>query len=75
VANQQLATEMIERQQAQESLRLEAMAREQAQSDLRRGEERMRMAMKAAKIGFWDLDVIKDRHVWSDICKTLLGVP
>jgi diguanylate cyclase (GGDEF)-like protein/PAS domain S-box-containing protein len=74
-ANEQLAAEMIERQQAQESLRLEAMAREQAQSDLRRSEERMRMAMKAAKIGFWDLDVAKDEHVWSDTCKALLGVP
>ncbi len=74
-ANQQLAAEMIERQQAQESLRLEAMAREQAESELRRSEERMRMAMKAAKIGFWDLDVIKDEHVWSDACKALLGVP
>jgi diguanylate cyclase (GGDEF)-like protein/PAS domain S-box-containing protein len=74
-ANEQLAAEMIERQQAQESLRLEAMAREQVQSDLRRSEERMRMAMKAAKIGFWDLDVTKDEHVWSDTCKALLGVP
>jgi diguanylate cyclase (GGDEF)-like protein/PAS domain S-box-containing protein len=74
-ANEQLAAEMIERRQAQESLRLEAMAREQAQSDLRRSEERMSMAMKAAKIGFWDLDVAKDEHVWSDTCKVLLGVP
>jgi diguanylate cyclase (GGDEF)-like protein/PAS domain S-box-containing protein len=74
-ANEQLAAEMIERRQAQESLRLEAMAREQAQSDLRRSEERMSMAMKAAKIGFWDLDVAKDEHVWSDTCKALLGVP
>jgi diguanylate cyclase (GGDEF)-like protein/PAS domain S-box-containing protein len=74
-ANEQLAAEMIERRHAQESLRLEAMAREQAQSDLRRSEERMSMAMKAAKIGFWDLDVAKDEHVWSDTCKALLGVP
>jgi diguanylate cyclase (GGDEF)-like protein/PAS domain S-box-containing protein len=74
-ANERLAAEIFERQQAQESLRLEAMAREQAQSDLRPSEERMRMAMKAAKIGFWDLDVAKDEHVWSDTCKALLGVP
>ena len=50
------------------------MAREQAESELRRSEERMRIAMKAAKIGFWDLDVIKDEHVWSNTCKALLGV-
>ena len=73
--NQQLAAEMIGRRQAQESLRVEAMAREQAESELRRSEERMRIAMKAAKIGFWDLDVIKDEHLWSDTCKALLGVP
>ena len=72
--NKRLASEVDERRQAQESLRLEAMAREQAKSELRRSEERMRIAMKAAKIGFWDLDVIKDEHVWSDTCKALLGV-
>jgi diguanylate cyclase (GGDEF)-like protein/PAS domain S-box-containing protein len=74
-ANKQLAAEMMERRQAQERLRLEAMAREQVESELLRSEERMRMAMKAAKIGFWDLDAIKGEHVWSDTCKALLGVP
>jgi diguanylate cyclase (GGDEF)-like protein/PAS domain S-box-containing protein len=42
--------------------------------DLQRNEERMRVAMEAAKIGFWDLDVTKDEHVWSNTCKALLGV-
>jgi diguanylate cyclase (GGDEF)-like protein/PAS domain S-box-containing protein len=46
--------------------------------DVKRGvqqnEERMRMAMEAAKIGFWDWDVIRDKQVWSDSCKTLLGL-
>ncbi len=73
-ANKHLAAEMIERRQAQEGLRLEALAREHAEFELRRGEERMRIAMEAAKIGFWDLDVVKDEHVWSDTCKVLLGV-
>jgi diguanylate cyclase (GGDEF)-like protein/PAS domain S-box-containing protein len=43
--------------------------------DVQRNEERMRVAMEAAKIGFWDLDVTKDEHVWSNTCKALLGVP
>jgi len=54
--------------------RQEAGAREGVEGALQRSEERMRIAMKAAKIGFWDLDVIKDEHVWSDTCKALLGV-
>ena len=41
---------------------------------MQRNEERMRMAMEAAKIGFWDWDVIKDEQVWSDTCKALLGL-
>jgi PAS domain S-box-containing protein len=44
-------------------------------AQLRESEERARMAMEAAKIGSWDLDVAKDEHVWSDICKALLGLP
>jgi len=69
-----IGRDVTAQRQAQDALRVEVMAREQAESELRRSEERMRMAMKAAKIGFWDLDVIKDEHVWSDTCKALLGV-
>ena len=43
--------------------------------ELQQNEERMRMAMEGAKIGFWDLNVTKDEHVWSNTCKALLGVP
>ncbi|MGB7847595.1 MAG: EAL domain-containing protein [Candidatus Acidiferrum sp.] len=43
--------------------------------EVQRNEERMRMAMEAAKIGFWDWDVIGDKQVWSDTRKTLLGLP
>ena len=69
-----IGRDVTAQRQAQDALRVEVMAREQAESELRRSEERMRIAMKAAKIGFWDLDVIKDEHVWSDTCKALLGV-
>src|ERR1022692_342760 len=69
-----IGRDVTAQRQAQDVLRVEVMAREQAESELRRSEERMRIAMKAAKIGCWDLDVIKDEHVWSDTCKALLGV-
>jgi len=42
--------------------------------DLQRSDEHMRLAVEAAKIGFWDWDVIKNKQVWSDTCKALLGV-
>jgi diguanylate cyclase (GGDEF)-like protein len=60
---------------AQKRFRQDAAARASVEVELQRSEERMRMAMKAAKIGFWDLDVAKDEHVWSDTCNALLGVP
>lgn len=42
---------------------------------LQESEERARMSMEAARIGSWDVDVIKDEHVWSETCKALLGLP
>lgn len=73
-ANQQLAVEVEERRQAQEGFRREALARKEAEFELQRSEERMRMAMEGAKIGFWDWDVVRDEQVWSDTCKALLGL-
>jgi PAS domain S-box-containing protein len=42
--------------------------------ELQRVEERSRMAMDAANIGFWDWDVVEDKQVWSDSCRALIGV-
>jgi PAS domain S-box-containing protein len=36
--------------------------------------EQMRLAIIAAKMGYWDWDVPHDKHVWSDSCKALLGL-
>jgi two-component system sensor histidine kinase/response regulator len=74
-ANKQLANEVHQHQLAEEKYRQEAVARGSAENALMQSEERMRLAMDAAKIGSWDLDVIKDEHIWSDTCKTLLGLP
>lgn len=38
-------------------------------------EEQMRLAMDAAKIGYWNWDVLTDEQVWSVTCKALLGLP
>jgi diguanylate cyclase (GGDEF)-like protein/PAS domain S-box-containing protein len=74
VANEKLSVEIDKRQRAQESYRQEVIAREDVEIDLRRSDERMRMAVQAARIGFWDWDVIRDEQVWSDVCKELLGL-
>jgi diguanylate cyclase (GGDEF)-like protein/PAS domain S-box-containing protein len=74
VANEALTVEIDQRQSAQESYRQEVIAREDVELDLRRSDERMRMAVEAARIGFWDWDIIRDEQVWSDICKELLGL-
>jgi diguanylate cyclase (GGDEF)-like protein/PAS domain S-box-containing protein len=60
--------------QAEKSYRQEVTAREDVEVDLQRSDDRMRMAVEVAKIGFWDWDVIKDEQVWSDTCKALLGM-
>jgi diguanylate cyclase (GGDEF)-like protein/PAS domain S-box-containing protein len=74
VANEELTVEIDKRKRAQESCRQEVIAREDVEFDLRRSDERMRMAVEAARIGFWDWDVIRDEHVWSDTCKELMGL-
>jgi two-component system, cell cycle sensor histidine kinase and response regulator CckA len=38
-------------------------------------QDQMRLAMETARIGYWDWDVVKDKQIWSDICKALLGLP
>jgi diguanylate cyclase (GGDEF)-like protein/PAS domain S-box-containing protein len=74
IANKELSVEINKRQKAQESYRQEVRTREVVEIDLRRSDERMRMAVQAAKIGFWDWDIIRDEQVWSDVCKELLGL-
>jgi len=38
-------------------------------------EERMRLALRASQMGFFDGDVVNNRHVWSEAAKTMLGLP
>jgi two-component system, cell cycle sensor histidine kinase and response regulator CckA len=45
------------------------------QAEARELGEQMSLALIAARIGYWDWDVLNDKHVWSDTCKVLLGLP
>ena len=60
---------------AEEMCVAETATRQNLENELRSSEERLRMATEAARIGIWDWDVIKDKQVWSDTCKALLGLP
>ena len=42
---------------------------------LRRTDEKLRMALAAAHLGFWERDLLTGEFTASDICKTNLGLP
>ena len=69
-----LMAESSQRQRAEEKARAEALAREQLEHQLRSTEERMGMAINAARIGFFDWNCIDDQQVWSATAKQLLGL-
>ncbi|MHA6767392.1 GAF domain-containing protein [Sphingobium ummariense] len=41
---------------------------------LRESEERLRLAVENAEIGFWDVDVINDRLIWPARTKAMFGI-
>jgi PAS domain S-box-containing protein len=41
---------------------------------LRENEERLRLAIEHADIGFWDVDVLKDELIWPPLVKGLFGI-
>lgn len=49
-------------------------ARRAAINDILQNEQRMRLALNAAAIGTWDMDLIGDDIVLSDVAERLLGV-
>jgi diguanylate cyclase (GGDEF)-like protein/PAS domain S-box-containing protein len=51
-----------------------SQARQRAEAELRQSENRMGMAIEAARIGFFDWDTIRDEQVWSSTAKQLLGL-
>ncbi|MEQ8462159.1 PAS domain S-box protein [Coleofasciculus sp. E1-EBD-02] len=47
----------------------------QAELALRESEERLRLALDAAKLGIWDYDVPAGKLIWSNSCKLMFGLP
>ena len=45
-----------------------------AEARLRESEERLRLAVGNAGIGFWDVDVINDRLIWPPRTKAMFGI-
>ena len=70
----ELSVESKGRQRAEEKSRSEALARGQIEAELRQSEDRMRMAIEAARIGFFAWDLTHNAQVWSNTAKQLLGL-
>jgi PAS domain S-box-containing protein len=45
-----------------------------AEARLRESEERLRLAVENAEVGFWDVDVINDRLIWPPRTKAMFGI-
>ena len=43
-------------------------------TQLRESEERLRLAVENAEIGFWDVDVVHDRLIWPPRTKAMFGI-
>lgn len=51
-----------------------AHARDRAENELRESEERLRLAVDNADVGFWDVDVINNRLIWPPRTKAMFGI-
>lgn len=45
-----------------------------AEARLRESEERLRLAVENADVGFWDVDIVKDRLIWPARTKAMFGI-
>jgi PAS domain S-box-containing protein len=45
-----------------------------AEARLRESEERLRLAVENAEVGFWDVDVINNRLIWPSRTKAMFGI-
>jgi PAS domain S-box-containing protein len=53
----------------------ERLRRRQAEADLRASEAASRIALRAARLGGWDLNVLTGELIWDATCSDMLGVP
>ncbi|NEQ31880.1 MAG: PAS domain S-box protein, partial [Leptolyngbya sp. SIO4C5] len=52
-----------------------AAAGQQAQVKLQQSEDRLRMAVEAARLGTWDWNLVTDELIWDAGCKAMFGLP
>ncbi|RZM23620.1 MAG: GAF domain-containing protein, partial [Sphingomonas sp.] len=45
-----------------------------AEARLRESEERLRLAVENAEVGFWDVDIVDDRLIWPARTKAMFGI-
>ncbi|NML92851.1 ATP-binding protein [Novosphingobium olei] len=45
-----------------------------AEARLREGEERLRLAVENAEVGFWDVDEVNDKLIWPARTKAMFGI-
>ena len=56
-------------------LRVSQAREEEMEAQLQRSEERMRLAFDAAKIGYWDWNLVTGEMVWSAAASRQMGLP
>lgn len=59
---------------ALQQLQREIQERQQVETALRESEERLRLALDAAHMGFWDWNMMNDQLIWSENHQLLFGL-
>ncbi|NMF63416.1 PAS domain-containing protein [Brasilonema octagenarum] len=73
----QLATQVgiaIQQSQLYQQAQMELLERQQTQQALQVSEERLRLALDAARMGIWDWNILTNQIVWSASLERLFGM-
>ena len=67
--------DVTDQKEDQRELRLSQARQEEMEVELQRNEERMRLALEAAKAGCWDWNLLSGEMVWSAAASRQMGLP
>ncbi len=67
--------DITDQKENQRKLQISQAREEEMEARLQRDEERMRLAFDAAKIGFWDWNIVTGETVWSATASRQMGLP